>query len=174
MNTDRKERPMLISVTTGKQSQRGKRLRSADGLTWKQRNREAVNARRRKLYADNPEKDRLRQRHYRKNNPAKILAYNAKWRRQFFGALRAEMIAAYGGRCACCGESNPIFLDLDHIYNDGKADRKIRGNSQRLIVWLQKNEWPRDRYQILCCNCNQGKARNGGICPHKIEVSRAA
>jgi len=32
------DRPILFSITTGRPSQRGKRLRSADGLTWKQRN----------------------------------------------------------------------------------------------------------------------------------------
>jgi hypothetical protein len=41
-----KERPIIFSVTTGQPSQRGKRMKAADGLTWKQRNREAVNARR--------------------------------------------------------------------------------------------------------------------------------
>ena len=25
---------------------------------------------------------------------------------------------------------------------------------------------PTGDYQLLCCNCNQGKARNGGVCPH--------
>lgn len=32
-----KERPILFSITTGQPSQRGKRLRSADGLTWIER-----------------------------------------------------------------------------------------------------------------------------------------
>lgn len=169
-----KERPILMSVTTGEPSQRGKRLRSADGMTWKERNRDAVNARRRALYAENVDKGRQRTREYRKLNPEKVLAYNAKWRRKFFGALREQMIAAYGGRCSCCGESGPIFLDLDHIHNDGKADRVARGNSQRLLVWLKQNDWPRDRYQLLCCNCNQGKARNGGVCPHQTEAIRVA
>lgn len=24
-----------------------------------------------------------------------------------------------------------------------------------------------DRYQLLCFNCNCGRHRNGGVCPHK-------
>jgi hypothetical protein len=135
--------------------------------SWRQRNRELVNARKRAAYAADPEKGRARTRAYRKANPSNVLEYNARWRRKFFGGLRAEMIAAYGGACACCGEGEPIFLDLDHVQNDGKTDREERGNGQRLLVWLKANGWPRDRYQILCCNCNQGKARNGGVCPHK-------
>lgn len=169
-----KERSILMSVITGEPSKRGKRLRSADGLTWKQRNRSAVNARRRELYAQNPQKGREKLKKYRKENPERVLVYNAKWRRKFFGALRLEMINAYGGKCACCGESEPIFLDLDHVHNDGKVDRQLRGNSQRLLVWLKANGWPKDRYQLLCSNCNQGKVRNGGICPHKAEKRHAA
>lgn len=59
-----RERP--ISVTTGQPSKRGKRLKSVDGLTWKQRNREAVNARKRALYAQDPEKHRQRQAAYKR------------------------------------------------------------------------------------------------------------
>jgi hypothetical protein len=28
--------------------------------------------------------------------------------------LREQMIAAYGGKCACCGEDKPEFMTLDH------------------------------------------------------------
>lgn len=135
--------------------------------TWNQRNRGLVNERRRQLYAANADKCRQRTREYRVANPDKVLEYNAKWRRKFFGQLRRELIAAYGGCCVCCGEREPIFLELDHINNDGNVDRIERGNSQRLMVWLRANGWPRDRYQLLCSNCNQGKARNGGVCPHQ-------
>lgn len=172
-----KERPILFSKITGKRSLAGQRLKSEDGLTWKQRNREAVNARRRQLYAANPElaeRNRKRSSEYRKKNPLKVFASNAAWRRKFFGALRAELLAAYGGRCACCGEVESIFLDLDHIDNDGASDRKKHSNGQQLMVWLKATGWPRYGYQILCCNCNQGKARNGGVCPHQTRKSHAA
>lgn len=165
-----KERPILFSVVTGQPSRRGKRLRADDGLTWRERNRAAVNARRRELYAENAESARARTRAYRASNPDKVLQYNARWRRKFFGALRTEMIAAYGGACACCGERESIFLDLDHIHNDGAAHRREVGNGQRLMVALKRDGWPRGRVQLLCCNCNQGKARNGGVCPHQTRT----
>lgn len=38
--------------------------------------------------------------------------------------LRAEVIAAYGGRCACCGEATPEFLSIDHVNNDGAQHRR--------------------------------------------------
>lgn len=164
-----KERPILFSIITGKHSQRGKRLKSQDGLTWRQRNRDAVNARRRTLYATDPEKHRARQRDY-KNGEAKprVLAANRKWSASYRSKLREEMTAAYGGRCACCGEDEPTFLQLDHVENDGHIDRKIHKTSCKLYANLKALRWPRDRYQLLCANCNFGKLMNGGVCPHQM------
>ena len=163
-----KERPIIFSVTTGQPSQRGKRLKAADGLTWKQRNREAVNARRRELYAADPEKHRERQRAYKKGEAKpRVLAANRAWSAEYRAQLRAEMIAAYGGRCACCGEAEEAFLQLDHVENDGHLDRKAHKTSAKLFAVLKRLGWPRDRYQLLCANCNFGKLMNGGVCPHQ-------
>lgn len=160
-----KERP--ISVVTGQVSQRGKRLQSADGLTWKQRNRDAVNARRRALYAGETGKHRQRVSEYRKEQREKVNAYNAAYGTGYRMRLRAEMILAYGSKCACCGETEPLFLQLDHIYNDGHIDRKTHKTSTKLFAALKKIGWPQDRYQLLCANCNFGKMLNGGLaCPH--------
>jgi hypothetical protein len=125
------------------------------------------NAQKKTSYRKNYEKVRLQQRTYRHENYEKVLAYNAKWQRNYFSNLRLEIIAAYGGKCACCGESEQLFLDLDHINNDGASHRKELGNGRQVWIWLKENNWPTDNYQLLCCNCNQGKSRNGGICPHK-------
>lgn len=157
----------IISVTTGKPSKSGQRLRSKDGLTWKQRNREAVNRRRRELYALNPDKERKRTAKYRAENYQSVLAanraYGVKWRAR----MREEMIAAYGGQCACCGESEPAFLQLDHTNNDGAASRR-RENANGAEYWLRlkRRGWPTDGYQLLCANCNWGRYINGGTCPH--------
>lgn len=84
--------------------------------------------------------------------------------------LRAEVFAAYGGnRCACCGETEPMFLTIDHVENDGAKMRRegvhSRGGTQ-FYQWLRKNGFP-PGFQVLCMNCNLGKHRNGGICPHQ-------
>lgn len=83
--------------------------------------------------------------------------------------LRMKIMTHYGGdppKCACCGESNFGFLTLDHINNDGNKDRKLHGYGPVLNMWIIKNNYP-EGYQVLCFNCNCGKARNKGICPHK-------
>lgn len=76
------------------------------------------------------------------------------------------MLAAYGGKCKCCGEGYALFLQLDHVNNDGYIDRKENRTSTKLLANLKRNGWPQDRYQLLCANCNFGKMLNGGVCPH--------
>lgn len=58
----------------------------------------------------------------------------------------------YGGRCVCCGIDRPIFLALDHVRGDGKADRARGKVLARAIA-----EHRPDLYQILCHNCNMAK-----------------
>lgn len=82
--------------------------------------------------------------------------------------LKVAAYAAYGGFiCACCGETHELFLSLDHVNNDGAQARQslhpISGGA--LYAWLKHNNYP-EGFQVLCMNCNCGKARNGGVCPH--------
>lgn len=88
---------------------------------------------------------------------------------------RAECYQAYGGYiCACCGETEPKFLTLDHINNDGGKFRKAtKPSGSRLYDWIIKNGFPKE-FQVMCWNCNSGRARNGGICPHKQQKEMAA
>jgi len=69
----------------------------------------------------------------------------------------------YGWECACCGESNPGFLTLDHVNNDGHKHRKE--TTTHMYTWVINNDFP-EGFQTLCWNCNMGKYLNGGICPH--------
>lgn len=73
----------------------------------------------------------------------------------------------YGRECVCCGETEPMFLTIDHVNGDGASQRKdLRsGVSTSFYRWIIKKGFP-DDLQVLCYNCNCGRARNGGICPH--------
>lgn len=82
-------------------------------------------------------------------------------------SLRSEVVAAYGGKCACCGESEPKFLQIDHIHNDGAEDRAGGLVTISLYRWLKRHGYPKDRFRLLCANCNLGRHLNGGICPHQ-------
>ncbi|KKL68019.1 hypothetical protein LCGC14_2129140 [marine sediment metagenome] len=88
---------------------------------------------------------------------------------------RQRIIDHYGGKCVCCGESEPVFLSIDHINNDGadhranitkKKGRGKQAGSTTMYKWIERNNYPTD-LQLLCHNCNMGRYRNGGICPHK-------
>jgi hypothetical protein len=81
---------------------------------------------------------------------------------------RKALFAVYEPVCACCGESNTAFLTLDHVNNDGKKDRLLGKRVWELYLQAAR-EKDQARFQVLCWNCNMGKAKNGGICPHKMK-----
>mgnify|MGYP001576203514 CR=1 FL=1 len=82
--------------------------------------------------------------------------------------LRHEILSAYGGKCACCGETQILFLTIDHVNDDGKQQRLHgdHGCSYRLYRKLIREGFPA-YCQVLCFNCNHGRFINGGVCPHK-------
>jgi hypothetical protein len=81
---------------------------------------------------------------------------------------RLAVLAAYGGRCSCCGEVEPLFLEIDHEAQDGAAHRRqVRSSS--FYGWLIRSGFP-EGFRILCRNCNFGVFRNGGVCPHQVTL----
>lgn len=79
----------------------------------------------------------------------------------------------YGRACMCCGETESAFLTLDHINDDGGKQRKEFNTDTYLVIARKHRKtgvWP-DDLQVLCYNCNSGRYRNGGICPHKSSKS---
>lgn len=85
-----------------------------------------------------------------------------RWKDRY-SKLRNEVFMAYGGyKCACCGVTEPAFLTVDHI-----EGRKLKWDVGE-IFWarLRREGFPVG-YRILCYNCNVGRYRNGGVCPHE-------
>lgn len=134
-------------------------------------------ARKKEWYNRNYHQARQRQKEayeQRKNQPRFHSEERRKYLRELAKRSRAKYkdlaIKHYGGyKCACCGETEPLFLTLDHINNDGYMLRKYGeqpGGAAQIYHWLHKHGYP-EGFQVLCMNCNFGKARNGGICPHK-------
>ena len=73
--------------------------------------------------------------------------------------IRLEVLAAYGGKCACCGQEDPRYLTFDHVNDDGGEHRKTF--SGPIYVWLRTHNYP-EGFQVLCANCNMSKAYYGG------------
>lgn len=92
---------------------------------------------------------------------------NNKAARDYKRKLRAEAIAAYGGRCHCCGEEAIEFLGIDHMRDDGaRYGRELKRAGNSLYAWLKQNGYPKDRFACSCFNCNLARGFFG-YCPHK-------
>lgn len=94
------------------------------------------------------------------------LAHRYTLRVNYYEKLRADVFAGYGGKCACCGESESEFLQLDHVDGGGNVDRKTRA-TKTLYAAVRREGYP-PGFQLLCANCNQAKSRRQG-CPHQRE-----
>lgn len=112
--------------------------------------------------AQNRVTDRARTSRWNRNHREKVAA--AKKRQSH--TLRASVINAYGGICACrgCRISVTEFLSIDHIDNTGAKHRRQLGNTQAVYRWLKNHRFPKKNFQLLCRNCNMGKSEHG-VCP---------
>ena len=149
---------------------------------YRERNREKFNQRMRDWRGVNREKSREQSREWRdrkiaNGTPEEVAAFRAaesdKTKRAQ-AICRDQVFEAYGGyKCNCCGETEPMFLSIDHVDNNGANERKSGkycGSGTGFYQWLRKNNFP-SGYQVLCMNCNTGKHKNGGVCPHHISSS---
>jgi hypothetical protein len=89
---------------------------------------------------------------------------------------RAKILEHYGSKCACCGESEPAFLAVDHIGGGGNKHRrelKALGycGSHGFYRWIVENNFP-DSLRLLCHNCNFADGHGG--CPHQRGRKEAA
>lgn len=99
-------------------------------------------------------------------------ATTARRKRQHYStfktrAVKNEVIAAYGGRCACqnCPEHvkpHREFLTVDHEIPCGYKNREP---TNMLYRRLRREGYPKG-YRVLCYNGNSGRSRVTGICPH--------
>lgn len=96
-----------------------------------------------------------------RNDPVYLRA----WRQH----RKIEVLEAYGGVCACCGETDLVFLSIDHVNNDGKYHRQTVRSGAETYAWLHREKYP-PGFQVYCFNCNIGKHINGGVCPHQEYV----
>lgn len=83
--------------------------------------------------------------------------------------VRQRVIDAYGGKCACCGESRTEFLAIDHTNNDGAKHRRELGK-RTIYSFLSKNGFPLG-FRVLCHNCNSALGFYG-YCPHQTKITR--
>jgi hypothetical protein len=114
-----------------------------------------------------------------KNRGQSLEAYRKRerdWARAKHKERRAATLAAYGGRCACCGETRPVFLAIDHKEGGGNKHRRSLSSAGKIVgssnmyAWIVRNNFP-PIFRILCHNCNYAEAHGG--CPHRLEKQDA-
>ena len=148
---------------------------------YRERNREKVNQRMRDWREENREKSREHAREWRNRKIANgtseevaaLRAAESEKTKRNQDRQREAVYGAYGGyKCNCCAETERMFLSIDHVHNDGAEERrsgKYNGGGSAFYSWLCKNNFPLG-YQVLCMNCQVGKHKNGGVCPHQRKV----
>lgn len=160
-----------------------KRQRNREAAArYRERNRERYNQRMRDWRDANRETYRKQSRDSRNRKlanaspeeAAAIRKAEADKTKRLQAICREQVFEAYGGyKCACCGETEPMFLSIDHIDNNGAEERRsglYAGSGIGFYQWLRKSGFP-PGYQVLCMNCNTGKHKNGGVCPHHTSSS---
>ena len=130
------------------------------------KNKDEINRKRRE-HQNKPEVRKMiskTSKEWRKKNKDKVKKFNKKFSKKYRDKNRESVFNHYGRKCVCCGESNQKFLTIDHINGGGTKHRKKIHN--QIYIWLIKNNYPKG-FQTLCFNCNWGKHKNNGVCPHK-------
>lgn len=115
----------------------------------------------------NPEKYRL----IKKLDYQKHKKENQKKARENRQRNRKIVLGHYSNgtfKCYCCGESQYMFLSVDHLENNGAEHRKQIGSSQ-LYNWLIKNNFP-PGFGVMCYNCNIVKGQYGKCLVHQGEA----
>lgn len=77
---------------------------------------------------------------------------------------RNHIITTLGGKCYCCGEDRYVFLAIDHTNGGGNQERK-GVSTAGILLRIVKQGIPKDKYRVLCHNCNFAIAILG-YCPH--------
>lgn len=131
------------------------------------------------MASKDPENDLARARKWRAANPARLNEFTKRWQKanpalykrigdKCREAVRSQALAAYGNKCACCGETIYRFLTIDHINGTGvknsvRKKNGATGTGDKLYRWLRANNYP-PGFRVLCFNCNWAEGHGG--CPH--------
>lgn len=86
--------------------------------------------------------------------------------------LKIEIVEAYGGKCACCGDTHFEFMTIHHKDGKGAAHRKrifgaANAAGTRFYRWLKARGFPKKNFELNCWNCNVAKDMYG-FCPHEV------
>ncbi len=105
----------------------------------------------REYYRRNKERHLILGQLWKEKNKEKMLQYNHQYQKDRREKIRKASLDLLGGKCIQCGITDSRVLQIDHVLNDGKIDRKDTRDTQ---VRLEKIIRYPERYQLLCANCH--------------------
>ena len=85
--------------------------------------------------------------------------------------LRLQLFDILGAtKCVRCGFTDIRTLQLDHKNGGGSKDKfaKYRGTKQLYRYYINHPEEAKEKYQILCANCNWIKRYENHEVPHQL------
>lgn len=95
-------------------------------------------------------------RHYRRNREERV-AYAKEYQAQV-KAKAKRILSSDPPVCKHCGFDDERVLHIDHIHGGGRKER-LHKSAQMIRDWIVKHpEEAREKYQLLCANCNFLKA----------------
>ena len=100
------------------------------------------------------------------NGDGAIKLYERSQQKKAWVLRKIKVLNRLGGKCMCCAESIPEFMNIDHINNNGNIERRNGMSGRDIYNKVLRMENPELEYQLLCANCNLGK-RLRGTCPHQ-------
>lgn len=133
------------------------------------------NKKKREIYWQNPEKQRIISREWYKRNKEKIAQYNRTYhkqnaerinphKREYLYQLKIDVIKAYGGCCymwgkdgISCGRNRLETLTIDHIDQNAAWRRKYdpeHPNRGNIYSWLRSQGYPFG-FRVSCMNHNR-------------------
>jgi len=115
-------------------------------------------------YKKNRERILATHRHRQLNEPG-FAEKKRQYVKKYLKKMKAKIHLALGNICACCGESTPEFLTLDHIHGGGTKHRRVAGGNQSVYREVLAEGIPKEKYRLLCMNCNFAFG-HWGKCPH--------
>ena len=90
-------------------------------------------------------------------NRDKVIAYTKQHQAET-KAKAKHILSGDTLQCKRCGFDDERVLHIDHIHGGGHAERQVK-SAQMIRDWIVKNpEAAREKYQLLCANCNYLKA----------------
>jgi 5-methylcytosine-specific restriction endonuclease McrA len=123
---------------------------------WRARNPGRHAANMRAWRADNPERAReISREANRLRRATKHEAY-LKEKQSYYDKCRRFIVEFFGGCCAHCGFTDFRALQMDHIERRGEKEIRL-GLAERYLLIRDNPEQARQRFQLLCANCNSIK-----------------